>query len=170
MADETPLPPVQTTPLPPPPTLTDPANFDARGDAFVSALQDFQEQSNAQAQNVAHNAAVAYAAATNAQQQAEDAMGYRNQAGASAGSASESAEVATAKAAEATQAATQAVPAAEVALTAAQRAEEAAASIEDGPVTQVNGKTGAVTLSEVDVGAVAESTFLARMHAAALSF
>lgn len=75
MADATPLSPVLTDPLPVPPTLADPANFDARGDGFVSALQGFQEQSNAQAQNVAHNAAVAYDAATNAQQQAEDAMG-----------------------------------------------------------------------------------------------
>lgn len=91
-----------------------------------------------------------------------------------ASSAKTAAEDAAAQAAESQQAALAAkelaVPAAQQALAAAQRAEEAAASIQDGPVTRVNGKTGDVTLSAVDVGAVAESTFLARMHAAALSF
>lgn len=41
----------------------------------------------------------------------------------------------------------QAVPAAAVALDAAQRAEAAAGSIEDGPVTSVNGQTGVVDLT-----------------------
>lgn len=136
MADETPLSPVLTDPLPVPPTLADPANFDARGDAFVSALQDFQEQSNAQAQNVAHNAGVAYAAASLAVQRA-----------ASASESAAAAAAAVPAAAQAVAARDQAVPAAASAIDSARRAEAAAASIEDGPVTSVNGQTGVVDLT-----------------------
>lgn len=54
-------------------------------------------------------------------------------------------------AAQAVAARDEAVPAAAQALDAAQRAEDAAASIEDGPVTSVNGKTGVVNLGIADV-------------------
>jgi hypothetical protein len=40
------------TPLPTPPSTSDPTNFDARADAFLAALPTFQAEANAQAANL----------------------------------------------------------------------------------------------------------------------
>lgn len=47
----------QITPLPTPPTRQDPANFSARGDAFLGALPQFQVEANALANEVNQKAA-----------------------------------------------------------------------------------------------------------------
>ena len=47
----------QITPLPTPPTRQDPANFPARGDAFLGALPQFQAEANALANEVNQKAA-----------------------------------------------------------------------------------------------------------------
>lgn len=87
----TPTNPVQPTPavpLPAPPTLSDPDNFDERGDAFVLALSPMQQAINALADNAYTNALVIFGKAESAAQSANaantsssQAMGYRNEAG-----------------------------------------------------------------------------------------
>ncbi|TQL73042.1 hypothetical protein [Delftia sp. HK171] len=87
----TPTNPVQPTPgvpLPAPPTLSDPDNFDERGDAFVLALSPMQQAINALADNAYTNALVIFGKAESAALSANaantasnQAMGYRNEAG-----------------------------------------------------------------------------------------
>lgn len=60
-----------------------------------------------------------------------------------------------------------AVPAAEDALDAAERAEAAAASIEDGPVTSVNGQTGVVSLQIQDIPGLTDQVRLQRVEVTA---
>lgn len=87
----TPTNPVQPTPaipLPAPPTLSDPDNFDERGDAFVLALSPMQQAINALADSAYTNALVIFGKAESAALSANaastasnQAMGYRNEAG-----------------------------------------------------------------------------------------
>ncbi len=77
----------QITPLPTPPTRQDPANFSARGDAFLGALPQFQAEANALASEVS----------TKNIETAANAASALN----SANSASASAAIATTKAQEA---------------------------------------------------------------------
>lgn len=172
-----PLAPAHIAPLPIPPTLSDPANFDARGDAFVSALPPFQGEANALSDNVAHNAGAAYGAAQGAlvseaaaAASATAALASKNAAATSATTATTQAGTATTKAGEASTSAAAALASKNTAAIDAQRAEDAAASIQDGPVTSVNGKTGLVILAPADIGAVASNGFTAQLHALALSF
>lgn len=86
----TPTNPVQPTPavpLPAPPTLSDPDNFDERGDAFVLALSPMQQAINALADNAYTNALVIFGkaesaatSASTAAQAAGQADTYRQQA------------------------------------------------------------------------------------------
>lgn len=83
-----PVPPIPAVPLPVPPTLSDPGNFDERGDAFVLALPAFQQGMNALGENAYVNTQVIFGKAESAAQsastasiQASQAMGYRNDAG-----------------------------------------------------------------------------------------
>lgn len=62
--------PAAGAPLPTPPSTSDPANFDQRGDAFFSALPGLQTSENALAANVFANATATY---DNALQAAVDA-------------------------------------------------------------------------------------------------
>lgn len=55
--------PVNSTPLPTPPSTTDPGNFDARADAFLGALPAFQSQTDSQATTTYNNALAAEEAA-----------------------------------------------------------------------------------------------------------
>jgi len=88
--------------FPPAPQPTDtPTEFDAKAFAKVNADVVFVPQANALAANVYNNATatfersvIAQAAATTATTQADAAMGYRNQAGASASAAAVSATTA----------------------------------------------------------------------------
>lgn len=61
--------------LPTPPSRDDPANFSARGDAFLGALPTFRDETNAVASNVYANAGEAAASAVAAQQSAATAAG-----------------------------------------------------------------------------------------------
>lgn len=57
--------PTPATPLPTPvPSTSDPVNFDARADAFLAALPDFQTETDALAENAYDNAVFAETAAT----------------------------------------------------------------------------------------------------------
>lgn len=83
-----PVPPIPSVALPVPPTLSDPGNFDERGDAFVLALPAFQQGMNALGENAYVNTQVIFGKADSAAQsastasvQASQAMGYRNDAG-----------------------------------------------------------------------------------------
>lgn len=58
--------PTPATPLPTPPSTSDPANFDTRADAFLGALPDFQDETDAIAENAYDNAVLAETAATSA--------------------------------------------------------------------------------------------------------
>ena len=55
--------PTNPTPLPTPPSTSDPTNFDARGDAFLGALPNFQTQTNDQAVTTYNNAVEAFQSA-----------------------------------------------------------------------------------------------------------
>ena len=59
-------PPVNPTPLPVPPSTSDPANFDPRADAFLGALDGFQTQTNALALVTYDNAVEAFNSAISA--------------------------------------------------------------------------------------------------------
>ncbi len=58
--------PPAVTPLPDPPSTSDPSNFDVRADAFLGALPDFQDEMDDLADNVYANAVLAEAAAVSA--------------------------------------------------------------------------------------------------------
>lgn len=112
----TPTQPVQppaTVPLPSPPTLSDPDNFDERGDAFVLALSPFRLAMNALADNAYTNALVVFgkadsasASATTATEQASQAKGFRDTARDHSNAASVSADVAASAASAAVLAVT----------------------------------------------------------------
>ena len=93
--------PTPITALPTPPSRSDPANFAARGDAFLGALPTFATEANAVADNAYSNAVSASNASTVATTQATTAMGYRNDAQAAASTAQTAATTATTKAGEA---------------------------------------------------------------------
>jgi len=73
--------PPTVTPLPDPPSTSDPTNFDARADAFLDALPDFQTEMDALAENVFDNAELAETAASDAE--TAEAGALAAQAGAS---------------------------------------------------------------------------------------
>lgn len=87
--------PPAISPLPTPPSSSDPANFDARADAFLSALPGLQAEANALAQNLHANATFATGqmasdllAAGQARTAAAQAAAQAAQHAASAGAAS----------------------------------------------------------------------------------
>ena len=86
--------------LPTPPSRDDPANFSARGDAFLGALPTFRSETNSVASNVYANAVEASTAASTAAGQASAAAASAStassQATAAAGSASAASASATA--------------------------------------------------------------------------
>lgn len=197
MSANTPAAPAQIAPLPQPPTLADPENFDSRGDEFLGAIPGFQSQANALAQNVSHNAGVAHqaaqtstGAAVTATQQADAAMGYRNTAQNSAGVATAARDDAAASALQASKLNLGPKPAPPTTDNQGQALLAGATYYDttlgkwrvwtgtawgDGistiaGVSSLNGQTGEVLLSAQDVGAVPEVSFLARIQAAALSF
>jgi hypothetical protein len=65
--------PPSVTALPTPPSTSNPANFDTRADAFLTALPTFQTETNAVAANVFANANDAATSAANAATQAGNA-------------------------------------------------------------------------------------------------
>lgn len=95
--------------LPPAPQPTDtPEQFDAKAFASAAAQVALVQQVNASNAATAQNAKVAHERAQTATQQADAALGYRNQAGASAATATEKAGIATAAATAADASALQA--------------------------------------------------------------
>lgn len=97
--------PTPITALPTPPSRSDPANFAARGDAFLGALPTFATEANAIATNAysnaletVNNANTASSAASTATAQADAAMGYRNTAQTAATTATTKANEASASA------------------------------------------------------------------------
>ena len=89
-----PVAPSAVTPLPTPPSTSDPTNFDARADAFLGGLLTFQTQHNALAQNVFDNATKTVANANEAATSADNsntsaaaALASQNAAAASAAAA-----------------------------------------------------------------------------------
>ncbi len=97
--------PTPITALPTPPSRSDPANFAARGDAFLGALPTFATEANAIATNAYSNALetvnsanTASSAASTATAQADAAMGYRNAAQTAATTATTKANEASASA------------------------------------------------------------------------
>lgn len=155
------------TPLPPAPTRADaPSDFTAKADAFVAAQVGMVAEFNACAGFV--------------DQRAIDADDSAQAAAASeAAVEADRAEVAANTAAVASNTATVVARADEVAANTLQVASntaqvaantqavaDALASIADGPVTSVNSKTGVVTLTTADIGALS----LAQTQAVALSF
>ena len=105
-----PTPPTPITSLPTPPSRSDPANFAARGDAFLGALPTFATEANAVAANAYSNALeavnsanTASGAASTAIAQADAAMGYRNTAQSAAATATTKAGEASASAIAASQ-------------------------------------------------------------------
>ena len=73
------------TPLPTPPSRSDPTNFSARGDAFLSALPTFATEANALAVAVNADAASADADAATATTKALEAAASANAAAAASG-------------------------------------------------------------------------------------
>lgn len=182
-----PVNPGTISPLPvTPPSLSDPANFDARGDAVIGALPTLITEFNSVAAKTKQNADAAKEkadAAGSSQTQAANwaaaaadeavaAMGYRNTAGSHATTATTQAGIASTKAGEAAASAVAAnlskEAAAQLVLDAAgeadrakdeaDRAQQAADSISGGPVTSVNSKTGVVSLAAEDIAALATTT------------
>ena len=97
--------PTPITALPTPPGRSDPANFAARGDAFLGALPAFATEANAIATNaysnaleIVNSANTASSAASTATAQADAAMGYRNTAQTAAATATTKAGEASASA------------------------------------------------------------------------
>lgn len=80
--------PVSSTPLPTPPSTTDPGNFDTRADAFLGALPTFQTQTNSQATTTYNNAVEAFNSATTATSSKDTAVAAKDTAVASASTAS----------------------------------------------------------------------------------
>jgi hypothetical protein len=84
--------------LPTPPSRDDPANFAARGDAFLGALPTFRSETNSVASNVYANAVEAATAASTAAGQASAAAASASTASSQATAASGSASAASASA------------------------------------------------------------------------
>lgn len=91
-------PPASITNLPTPPSSADPANFDARGDAFLGALPTMQAEFNIENAKVYNNAELTLAAATQVEGDASEVAtnkglteGYKNTAEAAAAAAQASA-------------------------------------------------------------------------------
>ena len=64
MAIVAPVAPSAVTPLPTPPSTSDPSNFDARADSFLGGLPTNQTQMNALGSNVYDNAVKTFDSAT----------------------------------------------------------------------------------------------------------
>lgn len=79
------------TPLPAPPSRSDPQNFAERGDAFMAALPTFALEANALQADVNEKQALTAAAAESADQNAQSAAVSENNAAVSAASAANSA-------------------------------------------------------------------------------
>jgi len=86
-----PTPPTPITSLPTPPSRSDPANFAARGDAFLGALPTFATEANTIATTTYNNAVDAGNSATNALNSASSAAVQANAAAQSAASAASAA-------------------------------------------------------------------------------
>lgn len=110
--------PNNISPLPTPPSSSDPGSFDSRADAFLSSLPTFQSQANSLGSNVYNNAVEANTSATNAANSATNANG-------SASNAANSASASSASASSASTSATNAANSATNANTARQAAEAA---------------------------------------------
>ncbi len=98
----TPVPSV--TPLPTPPSTSDPGNFDVRADAFLGALANFQTQTNALATNVFNNATDAANSATTAVSARDTAVSAKDTAVSSASTATSAKDTAVSSASTATSA------------------------------------------------------------------
>jgi hypothetical protein len=155
------------TQLPAPPVRSDaPADFSSKADAFVAALPEFVTGANASAEFVDQRAIDADASATAAA--ASEAAVEADRAEVAANTATVASNTATVVA-RADEVATNTLQvAADADQVAADRVavDAALASIADGPVTSVNGKTGTVMLTAADLGALT----LAQTQAAALCF
>lgn len=158
------------TPIPTPPIRSDaPADFALKADAFAAALPQFVTQTNNSAafvdqRTIAADSSATAAAASEAAASASQAAASASegaaaasateagaQAAAAAGSASAAADSAAASAGSAANSAASASDSA----ASAQVALDAAASIADGPVASVNGKTGIVLLEPADIAPIA---------------
>lgn len=114
-------------------------------DASASAANTSKNAAATSATNANSSAIGANTSAVQALASAQSALGYSNAASSSSSSASGSATAAG-------NSATAASNSAATALTQANRAQTAADSIASGPVTSVNGKTGAPVLNKSDIG------------------
>lgn len=155
---------VQITPLPTPPTRQDPANFSARGDAFLGALPLFQTELNDLAlsteQSVIDAAASAEAAALSETAVEAD----RLQVAANTATVATNTNTVVARADEvATNTSEVANNTLQVAADA-QAVADALDSIADGPVASVAGLSGVVTAGQLNMA------MLAYMQANTLSF
>ena len=155
------------TPIPTPPIRSDaPADFATKADAFAAALPQFVTETNTSAAFVDQRAIDADASAQAAA--ASEAAAEADRAEVAANTATVASNTATVVARADEVAANTLQVAADADQVAADRVavDAALASIADGPVTSVNGKTGVVTLTLADIGALS----LAQTQAAALSF
>ena len=117
--------PVSSTPLPTPPSTTDPGNFDTRADAFLGALPTFQSQTNSQSTTTYNNAVEAFNSATTATTKASEASTSASNAAGSASTASTASSTAVTKASEASTSASNAQSYATTATTKAAEASTA---------------------------------------------
>lgn len=165
--------PPAVTPLPTPPSTSDPANFDTRADAFLGALPTFQTETDAVAENVYDNAVLAEGAATAAALSETNAGASEVAAGLSEDNAAASAVSAAASAVTASGYASSLTGTSATSLTIGAGAKNftatvgrqwgigqflQAASAADpanymhGQVTSYNDGTGALVLNVLDVG------------------
>ena len=136
------------TPLPPAPTRADaPSDFTAKADAFVAAQVGMVAEFNASAEFVDQRAIDADASATAAAASESEVEADRAEVAANAGTVAANTATVVARADEV--AANTLQVAADADQVAADRVavDAALASIADGPVTSVNGKTGVVDLT-----------------------
>lgn len=155
------------TPLPPAPTRADaPSDFTAKADAFVAAQVGMVAEFNACAGFVDQRAIDADDSAQAAA--ASEAAVEADRAEVEANTATVASNTATVVARADEVAANTLQVASNTAQVAAntQAVADALASVADGPVTSVNSKTGVVTLTTADIGALS----LAQTQAVALSF
>lgn len=152
----------QITPLPTPPQRNDSAQFRERGDAFLAALPGFQAEANALAVEVNEKAVAASDSATTAEQHKDAAeqaaIATAEDALATAADRAQTGLDAQATAADRVQTGLDRVATAEDRVQTGidrQAVEDALASIADGPVTSVNGKTGVVSLTATDIAPLA---------------
>lgn len=185
----------QITPLPTPPSRQRPTEFSNEADAFLGALPDFGTEANTLAQEVEDNAVLSQTGASTATTQASIATTQAEIATTQAGIATTQAEIATDAASDASDSAIQASrlnlgakstpPTVDnqgsPLLTGAiyydttlqkWRSWNGTAWVDPVNVTagveSISGQSGVLTLQQI--GAVEESTILARMQATSLYF